>query len=152
TIVFDVSNNSQGSHAAWPELWLSDQPVPDPFTHEGSWQSFPRNGFGLRFSGCTDSSGQGATCSQGNGSVGVDSAVVISNYAGNDSFTGGGLQVIGYGSVKESQPGQMNHYEIQVSKNDIEVYATNAFSGTWNQSSNPLIHVASIPNINLNFS
>ena len=40
TIAFDVSNDTQGSHAGWPELWVSDQPVPDPFTHEG-WQPAP---------------------------------------------------------------------------------------------------------------
>ena len=152
TIVFDVSNNSQGSHAAWPELWVTDQPVPDPFTHEASWQALPRNGFGIRFAGCTDQSGQGATCTQGNGSVGVDSAVVVNNYAGNDSFNGGSLKVVGYGSVTESQPGQMNHYEVQVSQNQIDVYGTNAFSGTWNPSANPLVHMATHPQRHLSFT
>jgi hypothetical protein len=49
TIVFDVSNTSQGSHAAWPELWVTDQPIPDPFTFEGGNADNPRNGFGLSF-------------------------------------------------------------------------------------------------------
>ena len=31
TVSFDVSNDTAGSHAAWPEFWLSDLPVPDPF-------------------------------------------------------------------------------------------------------------------------
>ncbi len=150
--MFDVSNNSQGSHAAWPELWVTDQPVPDPFTHEASWEALPRNGFGIRFAGCTDQSGQGATCSQGNGSLGVDSAIVVNNYAENDSFNGGSLRVVGYGSVTESQPGQLNHYEVQVSQNQIDVYGTNAFSGTWNSSTNPLVHLATIPNASLSFT
>ncbi len=65
---------------------------------------------------------------------------------------GDGLQVNSYGDVTESQPGQLNHYQVQVSQNDIEVYGTNAFSGTWNPSADPLVHLASIPNVNLNFS
>ena len=49
TITFDVSDDSHGSHRAWPELWYTDQPVPAPFVHFSSLQSVPRNGFGVRF-------------------------------------------------------------------------------------------------------
>jgi hypothetical protein len=153
SIVFDVSNNSQGNHAAWPELWVTDQPVPDPFTHESTWLSAPRNGFGIRFAGCTDSGGNANGCfPDGNNGLGVDSAVTADNYSLNDSFNGGSLKVIGYHDVLKSGPGQMNHYEVQVAQNDIEVYGTNPFSGTWNPSVDPLVHLASIPNVNLNFS
>ena len=144
TIAFDVSDNSQGSHAAWPELWVSDQPVPDPFTHEGHG-GLPQNGFGIRFAGCT----AGAPCA---GTAGVDSAVVVSNHVANDSFFGGNLVVSDTGSVKESQPGQMNHYEIRVSQSQIDVYGTDAFSGPLNLAATPLVHLATIPNANLNFS
>jgi len=154
TIVFDVSNDTQGSHGAWPELWVTDQPVPDPFAHEASLQALPRNGFGIRFAGCTDSSGRGSTCSLGNNGVGVDSAITVSGYAENDSFNGGSLKVIGLGSVLESKPGsgQMNHYEIRVSANQIDVYATNAFVPPLNLATTPLVHIATIPNANLNFT
>jgi hypothetical protein len=146
TITFDVSNDSQGSHAAWPELWVTDQPVPDPFTHEGSWLSQPRNGFGIRFAGCSS-----GTCPGGSPAyVGVDSAVVVRNYAVDDSFNGGDLNPITLGAVKESGPGQMNHYQIQVSQADIEVYGTDAF--TPGQTVPPLVHIASIPNANLSFT
>jgi hypothetical protein len=152
TIVFGVSNDTQGSHSAWPELWVTDQPVPDPFTHEASWQSLPRNGFGIRFAGCTDSSGDGATCTIGQAGVGVDSAITVKNYVGNDSFSGGTLKVIGYGSVTKSRPGQMNHYEIRVSQSQIEVYGTDAYSGRLNLAATPLVHLATIPNVNLGFT
>jgi hypothetical protein len=153
TIVFDVSNDTQGSHAAWPELWVSDLPDPTPFTHEASWTAFPQNGFGIRFAGCTDSSGAGATCSRGENAVGVDSAVVVNNYAGNDSFMGGTLKVIGTDSVmKSSGPGQLNHYEVRVSQNQIDVYGTDPYTGTLNLATNPLRHLATIPNVNLGFT
>jgi hypothetical protein len=147
TIVFDVSNDSQGSHAAWPELWIADQPVADPFTHEGS-DNLPRNGFGIRFAGCTNN-----VCADGKAEVGVDSAIMVNNYVGNDSFFQGTLEVDSLGVVLQSmQPGQLNHYEVQVSQNQIDVYATNAFTGPLNLTNTPLVHIATIPNANLNFS
>jgi hypothetical protein len=149
TIVFDVNDNSEGSHSAWPELWMSDQPVPDPFTHEGG-PNLPRNGFGIRFAGCYDPSN---TCVGGPpDTVTVDSAVTVNNYVANDSFLGGSLRVDDTGAVTESGPGQMNHFEVQVSQNQIDVYGTNAFSGPLNLSNTPLVHIATIPNVNLNFS
>ncbi len=149
-VVFDVSNNSQGSHAAWPEFWMSDQPVPDPFTHEASFLALPQNGFGIRFAGCTDSSGNQVTCSLGSTGIGVDSAITVANHVENDSFNGGSLRVTGLGSVTQSAPGQMNHYEIQVAVNQIDVYATNAF--TPGGTVPPLVHIATIANANLSFT
>jgi len=149
TVVFDVSNDSQGAHGAWPEFWITDTPNPAPFTHEASWTSYPMNGFGIRFAGCTDSSGVGATCSQGQGAVGVDSAIVVSNYVGNDSFSGGALKVIGLDSVLESAAGQLNHYEVHVAQDQIDVYGTDAFAGALDLSKTPLRHLATIPNANL---
>jgi hypothetical protein len=112
----------------------------------------PRNGFGIRFAGCTDSSGAPATCPQGTGYVGVDSAITVAGYTENDSFNGGSLKVVGYNGVKEAAAGQINHYEVQVSQSDIEVYGTDAFSGTWDPAASPLVHIASIPKANLSFT
>ena len=65
TVSFDVSNDTAGSHAAWPEFWMSDLPVPAPFTHFGSWQALPANGFGIRFAAAADP-GQYGLCPNGN--------------------------------------------------------------------------------------
>ncbi len=140
TIAFDVSNDSQGSHATWPELWMSDQPIPVPFTHEGIG-NLPQNGFR-----------NAAVSGAGTGTASVDSAVVIADHVANDSFFGGSLVVHDLASVKESQPGQLNHYEVQVSQHQIDVYATNAFSGALNVAVTPLVHLATIPNANLGFT
>ncbi len=149
TVSFDVSDNSQGIHAAWPELWYTDKPVSAPFTHEASWQAFPQNGVGVRFArACPAGQGPlcGPNCPGGNTSpvVSVDSAVVVNNYVGNDSFTNGNLQVIGDSCVKEpTQPGQLNHFELRISQQQIDVYGTDA--GT----TSPLKHLATIPHANL---
>lgn len=151
TITFDVSNDSQGSHAAWPELWVTDQPVPDPFLHESSLQSQPRNGFAIRFAGCTDSSGNANTCPDGSNGLGVDSAAVINNYAVADTFNGtGNLSVIGDQDVLKSGPGQMNRYQVHVSQNRIDVYGTNAY--TPGQTVPPLKHISTITGFSLGFT
>jgi len=144
-IVFDVSNDSGGTHSAWPELWVTDQPVPAPFTHLGSELSLPRNGFGIRFAACTNN----LAC-VGGGTVSVDSAVVVNNYVARDSAWNGGVTVTGLDMVTKSGPGQMNHYEVDVSQNGIEVYATDAF--TPGQAMPPLKHIATIPSPGLTFT
>jgi hypothetical protein len=149
TVVFDVSNDSEGNHGAWPEFWLSDKPVPAPFSHEDTWKAIPANGFGIRFAGCTNSNGAPTQCSRGPNSVGVDSAEVVRNYVDDDSFNGGDLTVVGRDSVIRSGPGQMNHYEIRVSQNQIDVWATDAYSGALDLAKTPLRHIATIPDANL---
>ncbi len=148
TITFDVSDNSQGNHAAWPEFWITDKPVPVPFTHESSFISLPKNGFGIRFAGCDNISCNGGSPVY----VGVDSAVIVRNYVGDDSF-GGNLSIQGFDSMKEpTAPGQVNHVEVRVSQNQIDVYGTDAFSGPLNLAVTPLKHLATIPNANLSFT
>src|SRR4030088_3047939 len=49
TIGFDISNDTHGTHAAWPEVWLTDKPVPAPFNHFDSGIPPPQHGFGIRF-------------------------------------------------------------------------------------------------------
>ena len=146
---FDVSNDTQGTHAVWPELWITDKPIPGPFAHFGTWKSLPQFGFGIRFAGFTNATGQGATCPEGAGYAGVDSAILINNYVSNDSGFQGNLVVSGLDCVKLSagaSSGQMNHYEVAVSQNQIDVYGTDA--GT----TSPLKRLATIANANLGFT
>jgi hypothetical protein len=149
TISLDVADDSQGTHAAWPEIWYTERPDPAPFTHGGDWLSYPRNGFGVRLAAvCTP--GQGLNCGPScpyNNSVpvvSVDSAIVVHDYVGNDSIEGGNLQVARDGCMTEpTQSGQMNHIELRVSVSQIDVYGTNASTSPETQ---PLIHLASIKN------
>jgi len=153
TIAFDVSDDSEGSHTTWPELWYSDQPVPVPFVHESSLQEVPRNGFGVRFAyTCPANSGGGcgarAACPDMPESVPVvtvDSAVVVNNYIGNDSFDPvGTITVQRVGCVAASSgPGNMNHFELRVSQHEIDVYGTDA------GATGPLRKIAIIGNMEL---
>lgn len=147
-VTFDVSNDTSGSHGAWPEFWITDQPVPAPFTHEASWVALPRNGFGIRFAGFTDSNGNGASCPEGSPAyMGVDSVAIIRNYVDADTVNGDHLGLVGLDCVKAATAtGQMNHYEIDVAQNQIDVYGTDAGTTT------PLKHLATISNANLSFT
>ena len=41
TISFDVSNDTQGIHAAWPELWITAKPTPAPMDFFGDLRARP---------------------------------------------------------------------------------------------------------------
>lgn len=153
TIVFDVSDDSQGTHMAWPELWYTDKPVPDPFAHEGNPLTVSANGFGVRFAAVC-AAGQGALCapncpnSNTRPVVTVDSAAIVRSYVTQDSFTGSLPTIIRDNCIVEaSGPSQMNHIEIRVSTAQIDVYGTDAFAP--GAALPPLKHLATIPNANL---
>lgn len=149
TVTFDVSNDTQGSHAAWPEFWMSDKPVPAPFSHEDSWGAYPQHGFGIRFAAAEGPCGAGKWT--------VDGAVVSRNYV-PDGDTGAGLlapnstlqvhtksdtpslDCVTFGSLAS-----LNHIEVRVSQPAIDVWATDAGQAT-------LKHIANIPNANLSFT
>jgi len=146
TIAFDVSDDSHGNHRVWPELWYTDQPVPTPFVHFSSLQSTPRNGFGIRFAGSCPPGDLACRFNLGcpnflvnDRVVTVDSAVVVNNYVSNDSFTDSSpvpatISVQHLGCVKASSgPGDMNHFELRVSQNEIDVYGADAGSTTLRQ-------------------
>ena len=154
TITFDVSDDSHGSHRAWPEFWYTDQPVPAPFTHFSSLQSVPKNGFGVRFAAYCPPNVPGCgvrfVCPDEPADVAVitvDSAVVINNYVSDDSFTDVGVGTISVTPVDcvkaSSGPGDMNRFQLKVSQNEIDVYGTDA--GT----TSPLKKIAVINNMAL---
>lgn len=140
TIAFDVSNDSHGGHSVWPELWYVDKPVPTPFVHDTSLISVPANGFGVQLAGtCPANSGGGCgarfVCPEYPESVPVvtiSAAWVINNYVSTevDAFSSqpsGTFTVTPVECVQASSgPGNMNHFELRVSQNEIDVYGIDA--------------------------
>src|SRR5262249_38814048 len=128
TIGFDVSNDTHGFHAAWPELWLSDKPVPAPFTHLGSFFSVPQHGFGIRFAAQAPP-GQYGLCPTFDSTTRwtVDSVAIIRNYVVEDT-TGFGSQTMALRQLDcvvaaPDNSGLMNHVEVRVSQDQIDIYA-----------------------------
>ena len=132
-ITFDVTNDTIGMHTSWPELWVTDQPVPAPFTHLVSWKATPRYGFGLRFGAATgpgEGGNLGPNCpSDNNARWTVDSISVSRNYVIDDSTDAGHTTNVTRpaASSRASGPnGGMNHVETRVGESRIEVWATDA--------------------------
>jgi hypothetical protein len=119
-VTFDVSDDTQGGHAAWPEFAYTDQPVPAPGDDHPGEAAYARNSFGFSLAQvCGGGTGCG-NCSGGN-AVTVDTAFTTTNYAYSQ------VQVTPLGCVAESSgPGQLNHFEVDLSSSGAMVYGTDA--------------------------
>jgi hypothetical protein len=108
TVVFDVSADSDGPHAAWPEFWWTDQPVPAPHGEIATAFTYARHAFGFML-----------TLQCPNNQIGVEKMWAIRNYALSEipfSITG----CVNKGSVT----GNLNHFEVLINQNRVEVWAT----------------------------
>jgi hypothetical protein len=158
TVSFDVSNDSHGIHAVWPEFWMSNLPVPTPFNHFDTWQALPQHGFGIRFGAAVAPGGWGS-CQNGNNldkrRWTVDSAVVVRNYIMDDTTGLGGVrtnmavQQLDCVISPPDNSGITNHIELKISQNQIDVYATDAGVVP---SPSTLRHIAVITNANLSLT
>ena len=113
TIVFDVTANSQGNHAAWPEFWWTDQPVPAPHGTSSSNTPFARNSFGFTMTGnCPD------------GYTGVGGIETTRDYVPTEvEFENQGC-LITRGSADK-----LNHFEVRISETHVDIFGTDAGGG-----------------------
>lgn len=147
TISFDVSNDTTGIHGAWPEVWITDQPVPTPFYHSDcAFCTLPRHAFGIRFAADRGSCPNGWR---------ADSAIAVRNYVPENRGnwhswetppTGFVMQETGCAALSSGPNGGLSHVEIRISQNAVDVYASDAGTQT------PLHHINSITNLNLSFT
>jgi len=155
TVSFEVSNNSHGSHAAWPEFWLTDLPVPAPTFFSVAWPNVSQHAMGLRFSAAVGAGSQGACPIANNLNKRrwtVDSAVVVRNYVVEDISAfepGSRLQILDCVAAPPDGSGILNHVEIKIAQNQIDVYATDAGVAP---SPSTLRRIATLTNANLSFT
>jgi hypothetical protein len=145
TVVFDVSNDSSGTHRAWPELWFTDTPVPVPLVKDTSWTAVPKDGVGIQLAGsCFPDVGCGAC--PGTASyprVGFSAAFVSNDYVVS-ALGIGDPRVTVFDCVAEpSGPDERNHFELRISQSQIDVYGTDAGTTT------PLKKLVTISNAGL---
>jgi hypothetical protein len=146
TVAFDVTNDTSGSHGTWPEFWISNLPVPAPFVHstQCDFCSVPQHAIGIRFAASN------GDC--GTGSWRADSVIAVRDYVEEDrgifdgNTTGMQIQQTGCVTMSSGPNGGLNHIEIRISQNNIDVYATDAGTRA------PLKHINTITNANLSFS
>ena len=125
TVEFDVSDNTQGSHAAWPAFLITDQPVPAPYSLASGLADHPRNAVGFTLAaacgqfGCGGSNNPPGASRPGFKCVGVDSMFVTVNYHEHDlAFDRDGC-VLASRSV-----GSDNHVEVRVNSAGMRVFAS----------------------------
>ncbi|HZR52508.1 MAG TPA: cell wall-binding repeat-containing protein, partial [Streptosporangiaceae bacterium] len=113
-VVFDLGDDSQGIHAAWPAFAITDLPTPAPYGAPlPGMQGYARNSFVMSMA--ENPSGQ-----PNGGCPGVDQAMTTQDYVPT------GLTVQPMGCVTPGSPTALNHFEIDVSLHEVDVYATNA--------------------------
>jgi hypothetical protein len=144
TVSFDVTNDTTGTHGAWPEFWITDLPIPAPTAHliPCDTCTFSRHALGIRFAADRGSCGNGWR---------ADSAIVVRNWVAEDrsifenNTTGMQIRERGCATLSSGPNGGLNHVEIRISQNTIDVYASDAGSTT-------LKLINSITNANLPFT
>ena len=111
TVVFDVSADSQGPHATWPEFWWTDQPVPAAHGELAGQHPFARNSFGFSIAeqNCPD------------GQTSVDKLLVTRNFTFAEvPFTRTGCM------TKGAVEGALNHIEVRINQNHVEIWGSDA--------------------------
>jgi hypothetical protein len=144
TVSFDMTNDTSGTHGAWPEFWITNLPTPAPNMHliPCDTCTTSQHALGIRFAADRGSCGNGWR---------ADSAVVVRNWIAEDRAifenNTSGMQVkeTGCASLSSGPNGGLNHVEIRISQNSIDVYASDAGSKT-------LKLINTIRNANLSFS
>jgi hypothetical protein len=108
-VTFDVSADSDGSHGAWPEFLITDKPVPGArVSISGGIPPGAVNSIGFSLDGCPV------------GSTGVGTVYVTKNGEYSEpNFSSTGC-------VTKGSARSMNHFEVRISTNHLEVWGTDA--------------------------
>jgi hypothetical protein len=116
-VTFDVGDDSQGPHAAWPAFALTDQPVPAPYQQASGISNLARNSFGFSLAG---------PC--GSGGLTVDSMYTTSNYVmTRQSFSVNGC------IQPPSRAMQLNRFQVRISQGSVQVWGSDAGSTSLRQ-------------------
>ncbi len=125
TVEFDVSDNSQGPHAAWPAFLITDQPVgPAPYQTAAGLADHARNSVGFSLASPCGQFGGGHNEPPGVGKrgfscVGVDSMFMTVDYVQRV------VPLRQDGCVlRSTRVGSNNHVEVRINSSGMRVYAS----------------------------
>lgn len=117
TVAFDVTSDTSGPHAAWPEFWYTDQPVPAPHGEMSAQEPYARNSFGFAVDEVSGPGSPAYMC--GDNQTFIDSFRATRNYVVSYVPT-----TITGCMIKSSAGGPLNHVEVRISQNHIEVWGS----------------------------
>lgn len=120
TVTFDVNNDTQGGHGAWPVFVYTDQPVPAPYTDLPGIYSSARNSLGVSIAT--------PNCNGDQALTGVDIVFQTHNYV--DVDTSGTVT----GCVRKStSQTSLNRFQFRISQTHLEVWGSDAGSTSLHQ-------------------
>lgn len=116
TVVFDVSDDTNGNHSAWPAFNFTDQPVPAPHAPIAFYTGIntPRNAVYVGLGSPTRNAN--GLCNQ------VDDFNITSNY----TTTHYDMTIDGCAQQPALDSQVMNHVEIKISESGVKVYMGDA--------------------------
>jgi hypothetical protein len=127
-ITFDLGGRQAGGHGFWPEIMITSDPVPAPYQDLIGIFPYPRNGIGIEMAGQPDCDYRSADPPYTHNHVSTIKLIkdwVVSGWGPND------MQADYKGTGKPSGPPcypvndeKMNHFELRVSQNTIELWGT----------------------------
>lgn len=135
-VTFDVSDNSQGPHGAWPSFVYTDQPVPAPYDTASGIMTSARNSFGFSLDYVYNPNGEylpGTTCATGGHTIGSVWETRNGQVVGDSQIGGVNPSVnTGFGTWKDmgcvnssSSPTALSHIEVQISAAKVVVWGSN---------------------------
>jgi len=137
TIQFGVDAKSDASHTWWPEVLITDEPVPSP--HDaGAFLSHPRNGLRIQFDGSDKCPGTSLPPAGSNDTAGMGYNYIsrIEEFVNYQMVELTTTLPVDSTTCFKTAPDTTNLVQIQVSTTQVDVYVSNA--GT-----NVLQHAAS---------
>lgn len=133
TISFSVDAVTRGGHSWWPEVVISQDPIPGAHEEKPGEETRPRNGVAIEFSRmCGNGDGVTTDPSQ----TGVGSIIVFNNYNETNIPVGGPC----VNTLRDNA----NHFQIQISQDSLSIYGSDIGSTT--------LKLMESDNVNLNFS
>lgn len=124
TVEFDVSDNTQGPHAAWPAFLITDQPVPAPYEQAAGLADHAHDSVGFTLAEVCGQFGCGANLPPGAARpafscVTVDTMFITSDYRQRS------VPFVKDGCVLRSRRvGSENHVEVRINARGMRVYAS----------------------------
>ena len=137
TIAFDVDAKKEGGHGWWIEAWVSEEPQPAPYQPAPTVSSFAKNAIGIMLHG-----GDSDSCSSIN-SVFRTQEYDLRTWT-DKVWEPESTQVLGIDCI-EAEDTVLNHIEIRLSQNRIEIFGSDAGRPETIRS------IGYVDNIDLNF-
>jgi hypothetical protein len=145
-ITFDVDAKTAGPHSWWVELWITDQPVSGP--HDNVIASLPANAIGLAFYGtCGDAIPSGDA---GSDRGAIHEVHIVRDYS--DTVLTPGAGTFKQTDCYATGPDMFNHFEVRISQQHLEVWATDAQMHPHAGPGTPPVLVATVDDLNLPFT